>query len=160
MEDFGIFNGHLVYFTAIWHTLWPLGCLVYFFRFGILYQEKSGNPDDGINIGLSLTDLPRLLHDAEELCRHVGVLQVDGERERRDAPQRQRHVQLVVAAPHQLPQEQLVAVADGPVQRDQLPRKLLLRQVRFAANGRKNAIAKFRVTYLNSPLAPRGEFSP
>jgi hypothetical protein len=31
----GTFYGHLVYFVAL---------LVYFFRFGILHQEKSGNP--------------------------------------------------------------------------------------------------------------------
>jgi hypothetical protein len=31
-----IFNGHLVYFVVIWYI---------FPRFGILYQEKSGNPD-------------------------------------------------------------------------------------------------------------------
>jgi hypothetical protein len=70
MEDVGIFFGHLVYFTAIWSILWPFwyiswqfgifcayifgifcGLLVYFMfnwyifpRFGLLYQEKSGNP--------------------------------------------------------------------------------------------------------------------
>jgi hypothetical protein len=56
--------GHLVYFVDIWYILWPFGTfcgqLVYvvairyfygymylwyiFYRFGILYQEKSGNP--------------------------------------------------------------------------------------------------------------------
>jgi hypothetical protein len=47
---------HLVYFVAFWYILWPFGIfcghlvyvfydyLVYFSRFGILYQEKSGNP--------------------------------------------------------------------------------------------------------------------
>jgi hypothetical protein len=34
MEDFGLFYGHLVYFTAILYILWPLGIfcghLVYF----------------------------------------------------------------------------------------------------------------------------------
>jgi hypothetical protein len=55
MEDVGIFYGHLIYFTAIWYILWLLGIfynyLVYFmfiwynfFRFGMLRQEKSGNP--------------------------------------------------------------------------------------------------------------------
>jgi hypothetical protein len=35
----------LVYFVAIWSILWPFyGCLACFSRFGILYQEKSGNP--------------------------------------------------------------------------------------------------------------------
>jgi hypothetical protein len=39
---------HVVYFTTIWYILWPFnifyGPLVYFSRFGMLYQEKSGNP--------------------------------------------------------------------------------------------------------------------
>jgi hypothetical protein len=35
LRSLGIFCGHLVYFMAIW----------YLFRFGMLYQEKSGNPD-------------------------------------------------------------------------------------------------------------------
>jgi hypothetical protein len=38
----------LVCFMAIWYILWPLstfyGNLVYFSRFGMLYQEISGNP--------------------------------------------------------------------------------------------------------------------
>jgi hypothetical protein len=46
---FGLFYCHLVYFTAIWQILCPFGifhgCLVYFSRFGMLFQEKSGNPD-------------------------------------------------------------------------------------------------------------------
>jgi hypothetical protein len=33
--QFGIFYGHLVYFVVIWDI---------FSRFGMLYQEKSGNP--------------------------------------------------------------------------------------------------------------------
>jgi hypothetical protein len=50
MEDFGLFYGHLVYFTDIWYTLRTFGIfhiyLVYFPRFGMLiYQEKSGNPE-------------------------------------------------------------------------------------------------------------------
>jgi hypothetical protein len=48
MEDVGIFYGHLVYFTANWYILWPFGIfygnLVCFPRFGMLHQEKSGNP--------------------------------------------------------------------------------------------------------------------
>jgi hypothetical protein len=35
MEDVGIFYGHLVYSTVIWYIS-P--------RFGMLHQEKSGNP--------------------------------------------------------------------------------------------------------------------
>jgi hypothetical protein len=34
---------HLVYFVAIWYISWLFGIL--FPRFGMLYQEKSGNPD-------------------------------------------------------------------------------------------------------------------
>jgi hypothetical protein len=50
MNDVGKFYGHLVYlFTAIWYIVCPFGIfavsLVYFSRFGMLYQEKSGNPD-------------------------------------------------------------------------------------------------------------------
>jgi hypothetical protein len=48
MEDVGIFYGRLVYFIATWYILWSLntfyGFLVYFFRFGMLYQENSGKP--------------------------------------------------------------------------------------------------------------------
>jgi hypothetical protein len=43
---FGLFNCHLVCFIAIWSILWLFGkfCgyLLYFSRFGMLYQEKSG----------------------------------------------------------------------------------------------------------------------
>jgi hypothetical protein len=49
MENLEIFYDRLVYFTAIGNILWPFGIfcghLVYFPCFGILYQEKSGNPD-------------------------------------------------------------------------------------------------------------------
>jgi hypothetical protein len=48
MEDVGIFYGHLVHFMVFCYILLTLGIvrgnLVYFPRFGILYQEKSGNP--------------------------------------------------------------------------------------------------------------------
>jgi hypothetical protein len=44
----GIFYGHWVHFTVFCYILWTFGIvrgnLVHFFRFGILYQEKSGNP--------------------------------------------------------------------------------------------------------------------
>jgi hypothetical protein len=48
MANVGVFYCHLEYFTAIWYFSWPFGNLVvnwYIFpRFGILCQEKSGNP--------------------------------------------------------------------------------------------------------------------
>jgi hypothetical protein len=43
-----ILYGHLEYFTVIWYILWPFSNVVviwYIFpRFGILCEEKSGNP--------------------------------------------------------------------------------------------------------------------
>jgi hypothetical protein len=49
MEDVGIFYGHLVHFMVFCYILWKFGIvrgnLVYISSFGILYQEKSGNPD-------------------------------------------------------------------------------------------------------------------
>jgi hypothetical protein len=48
MEDVGIFYGHLVNFMFFCYILWTFGIvggnLPIFSRFGILYQEKSGNP--------------------------------------------------------------------------------------------------------------------
>jgi hypothetical protein len=52
MEDVGIFYGHLVHFTVFCYILWTFGIvrgnLVYFSRFSILYQVKSGNPAQGL----------------------------------------------------------------------------------------------------------------
>jgi hypothetical protein len=48
VEDVGIFYRHLVYLKAYWYILLPFGIfsgyLVYFHHFGMLYQNKSGNP--------------------------------------------------------------------------------------------------------------------
>jgi hypothetical protein len=48
MEDVAIFYVHLDHFTVFSYILATFcivrGNLVYFSRFGILYQEKSGNP--------------------------------------------------------------------------------------------------------------------
>jgi hypothetical protein len=45
---FGILYDHLVHFVPIWYILCPFGTfcahLVHFFGFGIMHQEKSGNP--------------------------------------------------------------------------------------------------------------------
>jgi hypothetical protein len=51
LEDVGIFYGNLC-FNVFCYVLWKFGIvrwnLVYFSRFGILYQEKSGNPALGM----------------------------------------------------------------------------------------------------------------
>jgi hypothetical protein len=50
LENVGMFYGHLVYFMANWYTYFKsylvhfVAILVYFNRFGMLCQEKSGNP--------------------------------------------------------------------------------------------------------------------
>jgi hypothetical protein len=48
MEKVGMFFGHWEYISAIRYILWPFGNLVAIWyislRFGILCQEKSGNP--------------------------------------------------------------------------------------------------------------------
>jgi hypothetical protein len=47
-ENVGTFYDHLLYFTAIGNILWPFGIfcghLAFSPRFGMLYNEKSGNP--------------------------------------------------------------------------------------------------------------------
>jgi hypothetical protein len=45
LEDVGIFYGQLVHFTVFCCILWTLVIWYIFSRFGILYEEKSGNPD-------------------------------------------------------------------------------------------------------------------
>jgi uncharacterized membrane protein len=42
IENVGKCYGLLQYFTGIWHILLPF--LIHFSRFGMLNQEKSGNP--------------------------------------------------------------------------------------------------------------------
>jgi hypothetical protein len=50
MENVGIFQDHLEYFTAIWYYLWPFdipvcGHMVYFFPIWYDWtKQKSGNP--------------------------------------------------------------------------------------------------------------------
>jgi hypothetical protein len=47
MEGVAIFCGFFVHFLVFWYILWTFGIfcgnLAYFFRFGILYLDKSGN---------------------------------------------------------------------------------------------------------------------
>jgi hypothetical protein len=48
MENVGLFNGHLVHFTAIWYTLWSFtvggGRSVYFSRFGYVALRNIWQP--------------------------------------------------------------------------------------------------------------------
>jgi hypothetical protein len=48
IEKVDLFYGHLEFISAIWYNAWPFGNLVamwcIFPSFGILRQEKSGNP--------------------------------------------------------------------------------------------------------------------
>jgi hypothetical protein len=48
IDNVGIFYGHLKYFATIWYDSWTYGLfcgiLVNFPSFGMLCQEKSGNP--------------------------------------------------------------------------------------------------------------------
>jgi hypothetical protein len=66
METVDIFYGHLEYLTAIWDIKWPFGTfleiLVYFSRFSMLYQEKSGNP--GYKCCRSSSEFGNLKRDA------------------------------------------------------------------------------------------------
>jgi hypothetical protein len=59
IEDVGIFYGHLVHFKVFCYILWTFGIvrgsLAYFSRFGILYEEKSGNPDHALAGGAMRT---------------------------------------------------------------------------------------------------------
>jgi hypothetical protein len=63
MKDVGIYYGHLVLFTDFCHILWTFGTardVAYFSHFGILYQEKSGNPGDNNKKGsFDVTDISR-----------------------------------------------------------------------------------------------------
>jgi hypothetical protein len=65
MEDVGIFYGHSVHFTVSCFILWIFGIVMViwhiFPRFGILYQEKSGNPGQQ---GRVATDVIRIAMDA------------------------------------------------------------------------------------------------
>jgi hypothetical protein len=65
MEGVGIFYDHLSYFTAIWCMFWPFhtiyGHLVYFSRFGMLYQEKSGNPEMPVILVNKVVDPKRII---------------------------------------------------------------------------------------------------
>jgi hypothetical protein len=48
MENVVIFYDHLVFFTAIWHNVWPFGIvcghLVYFSLFGMFGPRKIWQP--------------------------------------------------------------------------------------------------------------------
>jgi hypothetical protein len=62
-ENVGIFYAHLEYITAIWYILWSFGYFVVIWfilpRFGILWDEKSGNPGSGKRIELPERSVPQ-----------------------------------------------------------------------------------------------------
>jgi hypothetical protein len=62
MEDGSIFYGHLVYFTAIWYTLWQFGIfygyLVYNFKF-LSCPDWGENPE---SFDLNFFSTPPLKH--------------------------------------------------------------------------------------------------
>jgi hypothetical protein len=68
MDNVGIFYGHLEYLTAMWYISWPFGTFFRHFnifsRFGMFYQEKSGNPSSPS--GVLLTGFNR--DAAEDVC--------------------------------------------------------------------------------------------
>jgi hypothetical protein len=45
LRPFGLFYGHLIYFVAIWNIYVHMVIWYIFPRFGMLHQEKSGDPD-------------------------------------------------------------------------------------------------------------------
>jgi hypothetical protein len=55
LENADIFYGHLEYFIDIWDILYPFVTFVFiwyiFSSFGIMHQEKSGNPAVGAASG-------------------------------------------------------------------------------------------------------------
>jgi hypothetical protein len=48
VEDVGMFYGRLVYFSSVWYISWHLDIFLVIWyispRFGMSYQDKSGNP--------------------------------------------------------------------------------------------------------------------
>jgi hypothetical protein len=63
MEDVGIFHGNLVCFYPIFVGIWYI-----FPRFGILYQEKSGNPGCRNALPLQARASRRCLAKAHTRC--------------------------------------------------------------------------------------------
>jgi hypothetical protein len=68
MENVVIYSGRLAYFTTNGYILWAFGNFVviwYFFRrFGILYQEQSGNPGFELMVQLGPDCLPSFVSAA------------------------------------------------------------------------------------------------
>jgi hypothetical protein len=61
-----------VYLTAKWYTIgWPYGTfcvhLVYFFPFGMLYREKSGNP--GVCVQWSIVSLNQMWFHLTDIAK-------------------------------------------------------------------------------------------
>jgi hypothetical protein len=71
MKEIGKFYGDLVYFTAILYILWPFGMFCghfgVFFSFGMLCQEKSGNPGFRLR-HFKEGNMKNMFLRAEEMC--------------------------------------------------------------------------------------------
>jgi hypothetical protein len=69
MENVGLFYNHLAHFTAIWNifmAVWYFLVIwyIFFYYFGVLYHEKSGNPGwkllfSSVSIFVSKSHQPR-----------------------------------------------------------------------------------------------------
>jgi hypothetical protein len=74
MEGVGMFYGHLVHFTVFCCILFTFGVvrghLVVFSLFGILYQEKSGNP--GLNLAYTYIIPPQKTISVRSFFHSVG----------------------------------------------------------------------------------------
>jgi hypothetical protein len=55
----------LEYFVVIWYILWSFGNIVLIWyislRFGILCQEKSGNPDTGESFLITMAEITQIV---------------------------------------------------------------------------------------------------
>jgi hypothetical protein len=71
----GLLYIHLVYFVAIWYIFWFFGMFPP--RFGKLYKEKSGNPDDGPNFEHLRNPFGAPKQDHSNLIRLSGVDTLD-----------------------------------------------------------------------------------
>jgi hypothetical protein len=77
MVNVGIFNAHLEYVIAIWYILWSFGSFVViwliFTHFGILCQDKSGNPCKSNVFGVAASSKVRFSAEKMEFASTFGA---------------------------------------------------------------------------------------